>query len=302
VDSFQGVSVGYKLDDTSSITIAIQAGADGALGITPLTSIGAASAATADTIAYGSIVTAYNNYAAIHGLGTISANADNTAISTTGDNLSHYNSWAASDNGTITIAKNTTAGTAAGTASTATKGSSGFGLTYAGTFGDIGVDFVYASATGKSNDSNVKQTIGANTMSVAVGMDMGDIDPYLTYATYKSWTNSGESGAKDAGVQETGMRVGTTVALGDDSIGIEYTTTTAKGLATGAKSVSETGIEAGYSTTVGPASLSIGYGTYTITDGDSVGPYRTRYATAPSSDYGKGGSMSDIEVKMAYSF
>ena len=82
------------------------------------------------------------------------------------------------------------------------------------------------------------------------------------------------------------------------------TTVTAKGTGNNSsqKAVSETGIEVGYATSVGPATLSIGYGTYSISVGDMSGPYRSFYAAAPTTDYGKGGSMTDLEVKLAYSF
>ena len=139
-------------------------------------------------------------------------------------------------------------------------------------------------------------------MSLGVSMDMGTINPYLTYANYQISTNTGEAGAKDAGVKESGMRVGTTVAMGEDTIGLEYSTTAATGLASGAKTVTETGIEVGYSTAVGPATLAVGYGTYSVAADDGVSMYRTGYSSAPSNDYSKGGTMSDIEVKLSYSF
>jgi hypothetical protein len=310
VDSFQGLSIGYKLDDTSSVTVALQMGGGSALGIQPLTSITTAMVAGSDTVDLAAVYTAYNaleDNASYDGLcgdvaytGT-SSSAVLTATTTAQKKANAcYATWAATSTGQNTISYNTTASTAS--ASTGSAGNSGFGLTYGGTFDTITVDFAYGSATGKSTDKDVKNTTAASTMSVAVGMDMGDIAPYLTYANYQISTNTGAAGAKDAGVKESGIRVGTTVALGDDSVGLEYTTTSATGLASGAKTTTETGIEVGYATTVGPATLSVGYGTYSITADDSQGPYRTGYAAAPASDYAKGGTMSDIEVKMAYSF
>ena len=139
-------------------------------------------------------------------------------------------------------------------------------------------------------------------MSIGVAMDMGSINPYLTYANYQISTNTGVSGAKDAGVKESGMRVGTTVAMGEDTLGLEYSTTAATGLASGAKTVTETGIEVGYTTAIGPATLGIGYGTYSVAADDGVSMYRTGYSAAPTNDYSKGGSMSDLEVKLSYSF
>ena len=139
-------------------------------------------------------------------------------------------------------------------------------------------------------------------MSVGVSMDMGTINPYLTYANYQISTNTGVAGAKDAGVKESGMRVGTTVAMGEDTLGLEYSTTAATGLADGAKTVTETGIEVGYTTAIGPATLGIGYGTYSVSADEGQAMYRTGYAAAPTNDYSKGGSMTDLEVKLSYSF
>ena len=139
-------------------------------------------------------------------------------------------------------------------------------------------------------------------MSLAVGMDLGTLSPYLTYATYEM----GQDGSNGKfGLGETGMRIGTTMAMGEDTVGVEMTTVTAKGTgdaASTSKAVSETGIEVGYATSVGPATLSFGYGTYSINVGDMSGPYRSFYGTAPAADFGKGGSMTDLEVKLAYSF
>ena len=110
------------------------------------------------------------------------------------------------------------------------------------------------------------------------------------------------SGAKDAGVKEQGYRVGTTIAMGEDTVGIEMSNTAATGLESGAKTVTETGIEVGYTTAIGPATLGIGYGTYSVAADDGVSMYRTAYSAAPSTDYSKGGSMQDLEVKLSYSF
>ena len=44
-------------------------------------------------------------------------------------------------------------------------------------------------------------------MSFGVAMDMGNINPYLTYANYQVSTNTGASGAKDAGVKESGIEL-----------------------------------------------------------------------------------------------
>jgi len=305
VDSFQGISVGYKLNDTSSVTVALQVGGGDALGIQPLTSIGAASSGDVDMAA---VYTAYNalNNASFDALcGDVSYTGTTTKAKLEADTAAQkkanacYAEYASTAAGKALIANNTGSSTAA---STASKGNSGFGLTYGGAFGAISLDFAYGSATGSSSDSDVKATTAASTMSLGVAMDMGSINPYLTYANYQISTNTGVSGAKDAGVKESGMRVGTTIAMGEDTIGVEYSTTAATGLESGAKTVTETGIEVGYNTSIGPATLGIGYGTYSVAADDGVSMYRTAYSAAPSTDYSKGGSMQDLEVKLSYSF
>jgi len=303
VDSFQGVSVGYKMNDTSSVTVALQVGGGSALGIQPLTSIGAAGSGSVDLgYVYSRYNSEYNDGSECADITTSGTGTSATITATTAAQKTAkacYDHWAASTQGLRVIDNATTAGSSA---STASKGNSGFGLTYAGTFGAISLDFVYGSASGKSSDSDVKATTAASTMSLGVAMDMGTINPYLTYANYQISTNTGVAGAKDAGVKESGMRVGTTVAMGEDTLGLEYSTTAATGLASGAKTVTETGIEVGYTTAIGPATLGIGYGTYSVAADDGVSMYRTGYSSAPTNDYSKGGTMSDLEVNLSYSF
>ena len=299
VDSFQGISVGYKLNDTSSVTVALQVGGGDALGIQPLTSIGAAGSSTVN---WGDV---YNYYNANDQCGDLTVSGTGADAEITTDTAAQkaakscYDIWATGLSGRMAIDNATTAGSSA---STASKGNQGFGLTYGGTFGAISLDFAIGQATGSSSDSDVKATTGASTMSIGVAMDMGSINPYLTYANYQISTNTGVSGAKDAGVKESGMRVGTTIAMGEDTIGVEYSTTAATGLESGAKTVTETGIEVGYNTSIGPATLGIGYGTYSVAADDGVSMYRNAYSAAPSTDYSKGGSMQDLEVKLSYSF
>ena len=48
--------------------------------------------------------------------------------------------------------------------------------------------------------------------------------------------------------------------------------------------------------------LAVGYGTYSVAADEGVDMYRGGYTTAPSNDYSKGGTMSDMEVKLSYSF
>jgi len=307
-DSFQGVSVGYKLDDTSSVTFVVQAGSTGVLGVgegeAASSLIGGAGSSSVTTEA---IIDDYNAHAqgassqancdAITYTGT-TAGKDLKITTTDLTSLACYATWKTTDAGKMAVDNATTPGSAAVTGHSV--GSEGFGLSYSGAFGAASVDFSYMSATAKSNSSAVTDKAYGNTMSLAVGMDLGTLSPYLTYATYEMGTD-GDDGK--SGLGETGMRIGTTMAMGEDTVGVEMTTTTAKGTGTNtAEAVSETGIEVGYATSVGPATLSIGYGTYSISTGDASGPYRNFYAAAPSTDYGKGGTKTDMEVKLAYSF
>jgi len=301
--SFQGASLGYGINDTSSVTVALQMDTGAAiLGRGVVTSIGAAVAAVAGDVTFSEVVTWYNannpTDGSSPGCDDIDNNTAGTGVGTgtTGATLACYNTWAAGTTGQMVIDNATSAATAASTAAVQTTG---FGLNYTGTFGTTSVGFTYASGSSKSADSDVKATAAHNTMSLSVGMDMGNIDPFFTYANYQATTNAG-SGAKDAGQKETAMGLGTSVTLNDtDSIVVAYTTTTANSVAAGSDANTETGLELGYKTTVGGGvTLEAGYGSYSMT-GDG-GPYRG--AQTITSDYGDGGSFSDIGVKMAYSF
>ena len=296
VGTFQGVSLGYALNDTSSVTVALQMDTGAAiLGRGVVTSI---TKGAAGDVTFSEVVTYYNANNGV-GCADISANSDGDGILATikDATLACYNTWAAGTTGQMVIDNATAAATAASTAAVQTTG---FGLNYTGTFGTTSVGFTYASGSSASADAtNVKATAAHSTMSLSVGMDMGNIDPFFTYANYKATTNAG-SGAKDAGQEETGMGLGTSVTLNDtDSIVFGYTTTTANSVAAGSDANTETGLELGYKTTVGGGvTLEAGYGSYSMT-GDG-GPYRGAQVIA--SDYGDGGSTTDIGVKMAYSF
>jgi hypothetical protein len=306
VGTFQGVSLGYGINDTSSVTVALQMDTGAAIfGRGVVTSIGAAVAAVAGDVTFSEVVTYYNannlEDGVNPGCGDIDNNTAGTGIGTgtTGSALACYNTWAAGTTGQMVIDNATAAATAASTAAVQTTG---FGLNYTGAFGTTSVGFTYASGSSKSADSDVKATAKHSTMSLSVGMDMGNIDPFFTYANYKATTNAGTSGANDAGTTGTGMGLGTSVTLNDtDSIVVAYTTTTANSVAAGSDANTETGLELGYKTTVGGGvTLEAGYGSYSMT-GDG-GPYRIDQTIADADEYGKGGSTTDIGVKLAYSF
>jgi hypothetical protein len=121
-------------------------------------------------------------------------------------------------------------------------------------------------------------------MGVGVALDLGDIDPFISFGTYLGVGNVSKSGAAYAGNE-----VGLTYAMGGDTIVAYYGSVaevdTTAGVA--GEAITKTGMELGYSTTVGPASLAVGYGT------------QTKAQTLGASD---GYSMTDIEVAMTYSF
>merc|ERR1711912_123585 len=96
---------------------------------------------------------------------------------------------------------------------------------------------------------------------------------------------------------ESGMGLGLTMALGSDSVVVSYTTWTQKADTDGTdtQDAAATGIEVGYNTTVGAATLGIGYGTQSVSA--DTGSFMDD-TTAKADGY----NLSDIEVKMAFSF
>jgi hypothetical protein len=122
-------------------------------------------------------------------------------------------------------------------------------------------------------------------MGLGVTIDLGDIDPFISFGTY-----SGVGSVSKQGAAYAGNEVGLTYALGADTIvvyiGSVAEISTASG-GTAGEAITKSGMELGYNTTVGPASLQVGYGT------------QTHAQTGGATD---GYSMSDIEVAMSYSF
>ena len=178
----------------------------------------------------------------------------------------------------------------AATAATRTHGTTSTGLGFNGTFGTIGVGVTICNSSTEdkgdgTNDPGSLST-SSSTMGVGVTMDMGDIDPFLSYGTYKA-----DGADSKNGVEYSGSEVGLTYALGSDTV-ILYvgnTEETATAAGTAGDPVKRSGMEVGYNTMVGPASLSIGYGTQSITNAN----------TGATND---GYSMTDIEIAMGYSF
>ena len=213
VGGYEGVSLGYAISDTMSVTVAYQA-----------------SSAVADACGGGD---AYASEGAYHGI-------------------------------------------------------TGTGFGFNGTFGTIGVGLTICNAAtahkGTPTESADSTGTATSTMGLGVTMDLGDIDPFISFGTYSGISNDSTTG--QAGV---GNEVGLTYALGDDTI-ILYTgsvteISTKDSAALEAKVT--TGMELGYNTMVGPVGLSVGYGTKSIAQ------------TGGSSD---GYSLTDIEVAMSFSF
>jgi len=167
-------------------------------------------------------------------------------------------------------------------------GITGTGFGFNGTFGTIGVGVTICNAAtadkGTATVAGGSTGTSTSTMGLGVTMDLGDIDPFLSFGTYTGINNASTSGAA-----YVGSEIGLTYALGNDTV-ILYTGNTAEidttaGVAGEAKAT--TGMELGYNTAVGPVGLSVGYGSKTIAQ------------TGGTSD---GYSYTDIEVAMSVSF
>ena len=167
-------------------------------------------------------------------------------------------------------------------------GITGTGFGFNGTFGTISVGATICNAA--TADKGTATTAGGSTgtststMGLGVAMDLGDIDPFISFGTYLGVGNDSKSGAA-----YVGNEIGLTYALGNDTV-ILYTGSvseidTTAGTAGEAKTT--TGLELGYNTAVGPAALAVGYGSKTIAQ------------TGGTSD---GYAYTDIEVALSYSF
>lgn len=212
VDSFEGVSLGYALSDTMSVTVAYQSGTGDVMG--------------------------------------------------TGEYL---------DGETAT-----------------THLTSGFGIGFSGTFGPATVGFTQASgstadATGDTDAGKLSSSW--STMGLGVKIDLGDIDPFLSYGTATG--SAGSAANKTVENTHGGSEVGLTYALGADTVTLVMGSLSDQGSTTD-KPTEWSIMEVGYATAVGPASLSIGYGTTAKTDADNTAV--------------DGYSRTDLDVAMSLSF
>ncbi len=166
----------------------------------------------------------------------------------------------------------------------ATHGTSGFGVGASLAAGPATVGVTVGNASTKDNSGGgASSSTKLSVMGLGVKIDLGDIDPFLSYGSNTYTTNDGKAEASTGG-----MELGLTYALGSDSVVVYYGSLTEKASKTD-KETAVTGIEVGYNTTVGPASLSVGYGSQTKKDDDGIGD-------------GDGYAMTDIEVAMSLSF
>jgi len=170
----------------------------------------------------------------------------------------------------------------------ATHGTTGTGFGFSGTFGIVSVGATICNAAtndaGTSTVAPGSTSTSTSTIGAGVKIDLGDIDPFVSFGTYLGVGSESKSGAAYAGNE-----VGLTYAIGSDTVVAYYGSVAEIDTTAGVdgEAITKTGMELGYNTTVGPASLAVGYGT------------QTHAQTGGSTD---GYSMTDIEVAMTYSF
>ena len=182
--------------------------------------------------------------------------------------------------------------TGADTATACGSDSTGFGINFAG---DVGADLTFTYATGSSSakptctgDASSNAT-SMNTMGLGVAIDLGDIDPFISFGTAEGTAGSAaNSKVKHA---HSGNEVGLTYALGADTITLLIGSMSDQQDTQAAVDKPQTTsiMEVGYATMVGPASLSVGYGTSAKADADK----------GTSND---GYSKTDLDVALSISF
>jgi hypothetical protein len=173
-----------------------------------------------------------------------------------------------------------------------THTTTGFGLGFSGTFGPATIGFTQASASTADNTGDVdagKLSTSWSTMGLGVAIDLGDIDPFISYGTASG--SAGSAANKKVKHEHSGNEVGLTYALGADTITLLVgSMSDQQDSATTVDKPQTTSImEVGYATMVGPASLSVGYGTSAKADADK----------GTSND---GYSKTDLDVALSISF
>ncbi len=170
-----------------------------------------------------------------------------------------------------------------------THGTTGFGLGFSGTFGPATIGFTQASAStadGTGSATLGKKSTSWSTMGLGVSIDLGDIDPFISYGSATGTASECITCENTHGGSEFGL----TYALGADSVVLLIGSTSDQFSSTD-KPLVKSSMELGYSTTVGPASLSVGYGSVSHADADKV-----------EVSGGDGYVQTDIEVAMGFSF
>ncbi len=163
---------------------------------------------------------------------------------------------------------------------------SGFGLGFSGTFGPATVGFTQASgstADATNNTDASKKSTSWSTMGLGVKIDLGDIDPFISYGTAEGTAGSDST----VGNKHGGSEVGLTYALGDDTVTLLVGSLSDQ-MSASDKPTEWSIMEVGYATAVGPASLSVGYGTTAKTDADNTAV--------------DGYSRTDLDVALSLSF
>jgi hypothetical protein len=174
----------------------------------------------------------------------------------------------------------------------ASHGTTGMGLSFSGTFGPATVGFsqMSSSTADVTGDAALgKKSTKASTMGLGVKIDLGDIDPFLSYG---SMTATSDENLADVAV--SGSEVGLTYALGSDSV-VLLISNVEERFSKDDKPLARSGMELGYNTTVGPASLSIGYGSQSSSDADKPSGQTSTWRN-------DGYAMTDIEIALGYSF
>ena len=183
---------------------------------------------------------------------------------------------------------------------TTSHGTTGFGISFSGTFGPATVGITQASASTADQTGATAPGLlstASSTMGLGVKIDLGDIDPFISYGTYTA-----DGSATKAQHSHTASEFGLTYALGSDTV-ILYIGNSEDKYSTADKALTKSGMEVGYNTAVGPATLSIGYGSTTKADADiSDGCGGGASTTGGSGTSCDGYSLTDIEVGLSFSF
>jgi hypothetical protein len=163
-------------------------------------------------------------------------------------------------------------------------GTSGAGVSIAAVAGPATIGVTVGSA--KSKDVGIGKLTAAtelSVMGVGIGVDLGDIDVAVDYGSNTSKTTDASEETKTGG-----FAASATYALGSDKV-IFYTGTLEEQTSKADSATKTTGLGLGYTTTVGPTALAVGYAKKAISDSDG---------TTDSDGY----SLTDLEVKMTFSF